>query len=436
VARPDDPVLAAAGVFLDRFPSPVTLLVAISGGSDSTGLLLALVAALNSSRYPGFSILACTVDHALRSGSAEEALDVAALCRRYGVRHFIRRWDSPKPKTGIQAAARESRYRLLLEAAQEAGADAILAAHTADDQRETIAMRAERKAHGVGIAGMADAVLLGGRVWMLRPFLTLDRPVIRRFLTGLGESWVEDPSNANRAFERVRVREELVAGALPEDGSAASQRSVLAAAAADFIAMHVRVPSTAFAAVDAGGIAKALVDAGAWRGLMLLSAVMGGRVHGPDRASAARVRAFLESGMLSRLTAGRVVFDRRREGLFVYRECRGIESVFIEPGETLLWDGRFRISNHSRQAVIVATAGSRDFTHAGRDDAYDGVPQGVVGRAWRAMPAVAPGEGPADATILPVLAPYLHFLPRFDLPIANALAAVLGLARFPPPPNE
>lgn len=200
MARAENLVVVAAGRFLNSFKAPAHLLVAVSGGSDSTGLLVALATLCATGRYPGISLSACTIDHDLRPGSAREAAWVSALCARYGIPHITRRWEGEKPVSGLQAAARAKRYDLLADAALVAGADAILTAHTLDDQAETVAMRAERAPEGVGLSGMADAVLLNGSIWLLRPFLALDRAAIRTFLADEGEGWLDDPSNVNPRF--------------------------------------------------------------------------------------------------------------------------------------------------------------------------------------------------------------------------------------------
>lgn len=430
MARVDGSVADAACCLLDSFKRPATLLIAVSGGSDSTGLLVALATLCATGRYTHITLSACTVDHDLRAGSAEEASGVAAFCERYGIPHVIRRWEGPKPEAGVQAAARAKRYELLVEAAIEAGADAILTAHTREDQAETVAMRAARSPEGIGLSGMADAVLLKGAVWLLRPFLRIERAAIRNFLIAQGEGWIDDPSNLNPRFERVRVRGR---GDAVSPAPMTGDRLLLAQRAADFLGGSVRADRPLFALAPAA-VDTALSDPAAWRGLLLLAATVGGRVHALEARSAARLRTFLASGTLSRLTAGRVVFDRRRDGLYLYREYRGIAPLTLAAGETGTWDGRYRLANRTARTIVVSAWG---------DGPMQGPAEGLSGPAVRARRA-APCLKFGDATMVmergvaiePEIAPYARFLPRFDLPVARALAELVGGRRFASPPNE
>lgn len=429
MARAENPVVEAAGHFLKSFKRPARLLIAISGGSDSTGLLVALATLCATGRYPDITLSACTIDHALRPGSADEARWVEALCARYGIPQVTRRWEGEKPASGLQAAARIKRYDLLVEAATELGADVILAAHTSDDQNETVAMRAARSQEGVGLSGMADAVLLNGAVWLLRPFLSLDRAIVRAFLAARGETWLDDPSNRNPHFERVRVRQR---GAATEPLRSSDDRQLLSERAAAFLIENVRAEN-GLLAMGPAAVEALLADPAAWRGLLLLAATAGGRVHTLETASAERLRAFLASGRLSRLTAGRVVFDRRRDGLFLYRERRGIQTLALSAGASALWDGRYRLANATGRTIVVSAAG---------DEAVQGdtVLRGPALRACRAMPRLKFEDGVAvpegGVRVEPSIAPYAGFLPRFDLPLASTLARIFGGSMLSAPPNE
>src|SRR6266852_1557531 len=136
-------------LFADLANAPA-LILAISGGPDSTALLV-LAARWRASLKAGPKLLAVTVDHRLRRESAREAKAVGRLARKLGVAHRILRWNSAKPKTGLQAAARQARYGLLAKAARAASAYHVLTAHTRDDQAETVLIRLTR---GSGLAGL------------------------------------------------------------------------------------------------------------------------------------------------------------------------------------------------------------------------------------------------------------------------------------------
>jgi len=127
------------------------LVLAVSGGPDSLALMW-LAARWRRALSRGPRLIAVTVDHGLRPEAAREARDVKRLAQTLDVPHRTLRWTGAKPNTGLPAAARAARYRLLAKAAQASGATHVLTAHTRDDQAETLLMRILR---GSGIAGLA-----------------------------------------------------------------------------------------------------------------------------------------------------------------------------------------------------------------------------------------------------------------------------------------
>ena len=141
-------------------------------------------------------------------------------------------WVGPKPASGLQQAARDARYRLLFEACRRHGILHLLVAHHAGDQAETIAMRAARRSGPDGLAGMA-AVVEHRDARLLRPLLGVSRDRLTATLEGARVGWVDDPSNDDRRFERVRVRQDgsALAGAVTEPAARAARDRALAAAA-------------------------------------------------------------------------------------------------------------------------------------------------------------------------------------------------------------
>ena len=179
--------------------------VAVSGGPDSLALLLLAAAARPA------QVEAATIDHGLRPESRGEAEMVAAVCDSLGVPHAIltARW-SEIPETAIQERARKERYLLLGYWAEEHGIDAIVTAHHAEDQAETVLMRLARGAGVRGLAGIRPrSISPGAHVRLIRPLLGWRRSQLERVCGDAGVTPVADPSNQDERFERVRVRRSL-----------------------------------------------------------------------------------------------------------------------------------------------------------------------------------------------------------------------------------
>jgi tRNA(Ile)-lysidine synthase len=200
-----------------------TLLIAVSGGPDSTALLL--MADEWARRRGRTRIEAATVDHGLRPESAAEAKAVAALCARLGVNHRILQWKGAKPASRLQEHAREARYRLLVDHAKAIGADALLTAHHADDQAETVLFRLLRGSGVAGLRGMELTTTRGGMT-IARPLIGLKKRDLIAFAKARGASFVDDPSNADPRFARTRLRALLAR--LGEEGLDAEALDLLA----------------------------------------------------------------------------------------------------------------------------------------------------------------------------------------------------------------
>jgi tRNA(Ile)-lysidine synthase len=183
------------------------LLLAVSGGPDSTALLY-LAADLFSRRADGPSLHAATVDHGLRPESANEAAAVAALAASLGVPHATLKWEGDKPKTRLQERAREARYALLIAHAKAVGAEALVTAHHLDDQAETVLMRLARGSGVAGLAGMAAESEREG-IKILRPLLGVTKAELIAVCERAGVAYARDPSNQNDHYLRTRLRKIL-----------------------------------------------------------------------------------------------------------------------------------------------------------------------------------------------------------------------------------
>ncbi|NIX77899.1 tRNA lysidine(34) synthetase TilS [Microvirga terricola] len=199
------------------------VLLAVSGGPDSIALMHLFARWKPESPRP--SILVATVDHGLRPESADEAAFVAREAAALGLPHRTLVWTGPKPEAGLQEAAREARYRLLLQHAREEGATHLATAHTLDDQAETVLMRMARGSGLSGLAGMRRERDRDG-IRHIRPLLDISKKALVELCEGEGWRFVTDPSNANERFARVRWRKLMPAFAA--EGLTAERLSRLA----------------------------------------------------------------------------------------------------------------------------------------------------------------------------------------------------------------
>ena len=211
------------------------LVLAVSGGTDSTALLY-LLARWRKRHKPSPKLHAVTIDHGLRPQSRSEASGVKRIAAQLGVVHRTMRWAGEKPLTGLQEKARAERYRLLLAAAHRAGARCVITAHTLDDQAETVLFRLARGSGLAGIGAMARVSHAGfhgpvmrgarGSPALVRPLLGVAKARLVATLHAAGIAHVEDPSNADPRFARVRWRK--LAPVLAAEGLTAARLVQLA----------------------------------------------------------------------------------------------------------------------------------------------------------------------------------------------------------------
>ncbi|MGY4254601.1 tRNA(Ile)-lysidine synthase [Bradyrhizobium sp. USDA 4516] len=204
---PDDqsaiPARDAKRLFAGLAGAPA-LLLAVSGGPDSVALMW-LAARWRRALAQGPRLVAVTVDHGLRPEAAREARDVKRLARSLELPHHTMRWTGPKPGTGVPAAARAARYRLLAQAARKHGATHILTAHTRDDQAETLLMRMLRGSGVAGLSAMARETERDG-VLLTRPLLDISKAQLIATLQKARIRFADDPTNRDRSFTRPRLR--------------------------------------------------------------------------------------------------------------------------------------------------------------------------------------------------------------------------------------
>jgi tRNA(Ile)-lysidine synthase len=384
---------------------PKSIAVAVSGGADS--MALALLTA-DWAKKKHISIVPLIVDHRLRAESTREARQVAALLRRAGLTPKILSWTAKaKPSANRQALAREARYALLMQACAKNGIRHLLLAHHRDDQAETLLLRALRGSGVDGLAAMRPRSERDGLI-LLRPLLDLPKARLVATLQKRKQAWVEDPSNANTSFQRVRVRAaldllsdndvasraELVQHLAQTAKNFARTRMLLDAAAYDLLHASVQLTPAGTAWLDPAALIAA-EDELSLRALVKLLGAIGGISLPPRLDGLQRLLEALRSGKDLPLTLHRCLLTKIKgeTRLLVCREARYLPPE--QPVTTMLWDGRFRI------AVAKPLRGV-SIAPLGRDN-LPALAAGLVPKvAWPALPALWRAQSDGTRNLLAV----------------------------------
>jgi tRNA(Ile)-lysidine synthase len=365
--RPADP---AAGPFdlsaFDRRLNPTTaapVALAYSGGGDSLALLLA---AADWARGAGRPVLALHVDHGLQPQSGDWAEAAERTARGLGAEFRLLRWTGDKPCTGVAAAARAARLRLMADAVREAGAQVLLLGHTADDIAEGEAMRAEGSTLGRLREWSPSPVWPEGRgIFHLRPLLGVGREALRGKLAGFGIGWIEDPANEDLHYARARARRALKAAPAtpPEPDEADPALAELARA--------TTAEAGGLLSIDRAQLRAAPEEtARVFVGMALLSAA--GSSRPPRSNSLERLTARLRAGEPVTATLAGARVEANGERVVFGRDAgelrrRGLELMPITNAGAFVWDGRFELETGTQGLVVRALSGLRKLSKAERE---------------------------------------------------------------------
>ncbi len=262
-------------------------------------------------------------------------------------------------------------------------------------------------------------------------------------MSAQGLAWIDDPSNLNPAYERVRTRAQLAASGeterlAAEAVDAGRARRRLAERAALLISRFASMPSPGLFRLDAELLREP--EPGAVHALRVVLALVGGADRLPDTARTRALFDTLNRGPV-RVALSRVVLDRRKDVVWLRREARGLPD-HIGGDARGIWDGRWRVKTSDREGLRVARLGGNAAAEWDRDGAA--VPKSLVRAALSTEPAffdqggapVLLGSGQAEAAgvvAARIAAPFARYLTDFELPVAAAAARLLDIA--PPPPS-
>jgi tRNA(Ile)-lysidine synthase len=381
---------------LGAFERQPTLGVAVSGGPDSLSLVLL---ADRWARSRGGFVHAITIDHAIRPDSAAEAEKVAQWMAARGISHETHRLQEALPAADLQGQARAARYRALERICAERSILHLLTGHHREDQAETFMLRLARGSGVDGLAAMAG-VTPRRHIRLLRPLLDTPRARLAATCTAMSQASVDDPSNRNPAFARVKLRQGwgvLDAGGLSADRLAQTAqhlgraRAALEDDTAALLARVARYHEAGFVRVDPKGLGRASPEIGL-RALVRVLQLVGGQYYKPRFERTERLYAELQRA-LDRTLGGCRLVSEAAGTVLIYREPAAIAPDQPLGREAVRWDGRF-----------TATAAPH---------AWDGLSIGALGIAGAAFMRTSLRLRP-DHAIPPRVRPTLPCIRRLD----------------------
>ena len=347
--------------------TPDKIGIAVSGGGDSMAMLHLFA---RWAQVSGHEIAAVTVDHGLRDGSDQEAAGVAAFCAKIGVSHQTLVWQDWDGHGNLQAVARDARYRLMADWARANGVGGIAIGHTKDDSAETFVMRLARKAGVDGLAAM-DKEFVRNDLPFARPLWMCTRAELREYLTRNGVTWVDDPSNDDIDFERIRVRKALGELAGLGVGADALQHTATAMRGArDALDHYTAIEARRHVKAEHGDLVMPLhpdVPAEITRRLRSKAIQWMGQLPYPPRLTS--MQHLMEGLSLEgKHTLGGCVVTLKAGEMRIMREANAVRSHACRTDQ--IWDGRWAVSGPDAPHLQVralgdAIAGCPDWRAAG-----------------------------------------------------------------------
>lgn len=350
------------------FPqAPSSIAIAVSGGADSMALALL---AHNVARRRNISVVMLTVDHGLRIEAKNEVSQIKQWFLEHGISHVTLAWEGQKPVANIQHQARQIRYQLLLSYCKRMNIKQLWFAHHLQDQAETVISRLMR---GSGIDGLSamEPVSMQENIVCVRPLLSFTKEVLIDYLKALKQPWIEDPSNKNIKFERVRVRQWLE---IVEDKALfikrLSQTAIHMARAKDFIGQEVAKALEHVLVIHPAGYI--ILDQTAFQGLhveiglrvlnaiivLLNHEVYKGRFEGIESLYHALIKDDFLGATLSRCQFSKGLMQKQ---LLIMRERVALQPpIKLTKGKKVLWDQRFICTWHGEEDAVTVGAADEE----------------------------------------------------------------------------
>ncbi|GLS85625.1 tRNA(Ile)-lysidine synthase [Cypionkella aquatica] len=353
-AAPPDPDAQLLEIASKAYPDTARIGVMVSGGGDSMALLHLLQRC-----HPG-RVAALTIDHGLRAEARAEAEMVAAFCAARAIPHQISLWQRKDVAGNLMDAARRARYQIAEAWAVAQDIAQIAVGHTADDQAETFLIGLARQAGIDGLSGMRSS-WGQGQVQFSRPLLGVSRADLRGYLRRHAVNWVEDPSNSDLHYTRVKARNALAT--LADFGITATKLAVVAdnlesarwaltrqmAEAAQGFAQTatgmLTLPRETYLALPAEIQRRLLIAALRW---------MSGAAYPPREHGLAAVQTALAAGKDA--TLGGVRYRCHSDAIQILREAKAVQDMQVPTDQR--WDNRWQLSGPHAPDLTIGALGA------------------------------------------------------------------------------
>jgi len=325
--------------------------VAVSGGADSMALLLL---ANDFAKQTNCEITAITINHKLRVEAVDEAKQVAVWCAKQNIEHHIINWNfSQKPTSAIQETARNARYQLLTDFCKKNAVKNLLVAHHGDDQIETFFFRLARGSGLLGLAGMSAKARIYG-VNLLRPLLLAPKKRLVATLQEKNQPWIEDPSNQNTDYTRVRIRQHLQIFLSNDKNRARTMqliekfgkfRMVMEKQIANELAKNVEISNENSAVLD-------MCEKISEPAISHLVKILSGKEHSPRTEKMQRFYPKLYEKSEKKLSFNGLLFKpTKEEKIIIYHEKENAKNIKFS-AKMLAASGFWSMNNSSNNSVV------------------------------------------------------------------------------------
>lgn len=337
------------------------IVVAVSGGADSMALVR--LAKIWADKY-NKQIIGLTVDHQLRSESFGETKKVLKWLENIDVKAHILTWEGSKPNANIELVAREARYNLLFDFCKKNNIKTILLAHQKDEQAETFLLRLARGSGVYGLSAMKE-VNYRQNIALVRPLLDFSKKQLINYNKSVNQEWVEDSSNQNEAFERVKIRKFLPKlkdiSIFLDTLTKTASRMQRAAEALEFYAQALIKENVVFydegyAKVNWDKILNAPEEI-SLKTIANLTQILGGNIYPPRFERLFRLYKALQAFDFKGATLCGCLFKQD----IICREVSKInDEIPITFQTKIIWDNRFSIYSKEKNNFIIKKIKTKD----------------------------------------------------------------------------